>query len=52
MVTRQTSCGCFMLLPDGAYIDVKALKRYGRFDVTFYKTQDESYVMDFSRPNP
>ena len=39
-------------LPDGAYIDVKALKRYGRFDVTFYKTQDESYVMDFSRPNP
>lgn len=37
-------------LPSGAYIDVKALKRYGRLDVTFYKTQDESYVMDFSRP--
>lgn len=37
-------------LADGAYIDVKAMKAYGRFDVTFYKTQDESYVMDFSRP--
>ena len=37
-------------LPDGAYIDVKAMKAYGRFDVTFYKTPDESYVMDFSRP--
>lgn len=37
-------------LPDGAYIDVRAMKRYGRLDVTFYKTQDESYVMDFSRP--
>lgn len=37
-------------LPDGAYIDVKTMKRYGRLDVTFYKTQDESYVMDFSRP--
>lgn len=37
-------------LPAGAYIDVKAMKAYGRFDVTFYKTQDESYVMDFSRP--
>lgn len=37
-------------LPSGAYIDVKTLKNYGRLDVTFYKTQDESYVMDFSRP--
>lgn len=37
-------------LSDGAYIDVKAMKKYGRFDVTFYKTHDESYVMDFSRP--
>lgn len=37
-------------LADGAYIDVKAMKAYGRFDVTFYKTDEEAYVMDFSRP--
>lgn len=37
-------------LSDGAYIDVKTMKAYGRFDVTFYKTDEETYVMDFSRP--
>lgn len=37
-------------LPSGAYITVQDLKRYGRHDVVFYKIDDESYVMDFSRP--
>lgn len=37
-------------LPDGAYIDVATMKKYGRLDVVFYKTDEESYVMDFSRP--
>lgn len=36
-------------LPSGAYISVKDMKKYGRFDVTFYKLDDENYVMDFSR---
>lgn len=35
-------------LPDGAYVDVMAMKRHGRFDVTFYKIDEESYAMDFS----
>jgi hypothetical protein len=37
-------------LPDGAYIDVATMKKYGRLDVVFYKTDEETYVMDFSRP--
>lgn len=37
-------------LKDGAYISVSDLKKYGRFDVVFYKLDDENYVMDFSRP--
>ena len=37
-------------LPDGAYIDVQTMKKYGRYDVTFYKTGEEDFVMDFSRP--
>lgn len=39
-----------MGLADGTYISVKDLKRYGRYDVVFYKRDDENYVMDFSRP--
>ncbi len=35
-------------LPDGAYVDVAAMKRHGRFDITFYKIDEESYAMDFS----
>ena len=37
-------------LKDGAYISVSDLKKYGRFDVVFYKQDSENYVMDFSRP--
>lgn len=37
-------------LPSGAFITAQDLKRYGRYDVTFYKFDDENYVMDFSRP--
>ena len=37
-------------LPNGAYISVSDLKRYGRTEVKFYKLDDENYVMDFSRP--
>ena len=37
-------------LPSGAYITAQDLKRYGRYDVVFYKLDDERYVMDFSRP--
>ena len=37
-------------LADGSYISVQDLKRYGRYDVVFYKLDDENYVMDFSRP--
>ncbi len=35
-------------LPLGAYINVEDLKRYGRTDVTFYKLDDENYILDFS----
>lgn len=35
-------------LMDGAYVNVSDLKKYGRTDVTFYKIDDENYVMDFS----
>ena len=38
-------------LPDGAYVTVADLKRYGRFEVTFYKLDNENYVMDFSKPS-
>lgn len=38
-------------LPSGTYITVPMLKRYGRDNVTFYKLDDENYVMDFSTPN-
>lgn len=34
----------------GSYISIQDLKRYGRFDVSFYKIDEENYVMDFSRP--
>lgn len=37
-------------LPSGAYISLNDLKKYGRYDVTFYKLDDENYVMDFSVP--
>jgi len=37
-------------LSSGAYITNADMKRYGRFDVVFYKQDDESYFMDFSRP--
>lgn len=37
-------------LRSGAYISVRDLRRYGRFDVTFYKQDDETFIMDFSRP--
>lgn len=33
---------------NGAYIQRKDLEAYGRTDVTFYKLDDEQYVMDFS----
>lgn len=36
-------------LPSGAYITVSDLKKYGRYDVTFYKIDEENYVMDFSK---
>lgn len=38
-------------LQSGAYISLKDLKAYGRYDVVFYKLDDENYVMDFSRPH-
>ncbi len=39
-------------LPSGAYITPDDLKQYGRTDVTFYKLDDENYILDFSaRPN-
>lgn len=35
-------------LASGSYITVSDLKRYGRTDVTFYKLDNENYIMDFS----
>lgn len=35
-------------LPSGAYVSREALERYGRTTVTFYKLDEENYVMDFS----
>ena len=37
-------------LASGAYIKVSDMRNYGRFDVVFYKQDEENYVMDFSRP--
>lgn len=37
-------------LRSGAYISIRDLKRYGRYDVVFYKLDDENYVMNFARP--
>ncbi len=37
-------------LPSGAYITNSDMKKYGRFDVVFYKQDDENYIMDFSKP--
>ena len=34
-------------LSSGAYISIKDLKKYGRYDVTFYKLDNENFVMDF-----
>ncbi len=35
-------------VPLGAYITPEDLRRYGRLTLTFYKLDDENYVMDFS----
>lgn len=35
-------------LPNGAFIKKSDLERYGRTNVTFYKIDNENYVMDFS----
>ena len=37
-------------LPSGAYIKTSDMRNYGRFDVVFYKQDEENYIMDFSRP--
>lgn len=37
-------------LPRDSYIDLSDLQRYGRTDVTFFKIDEENYVMDFSVP--
>lgn len=38
-------------VPLGAYITPDDLRRYGRTTVTFYKLDDENYVMDFAPPS-
>lgn len=35
-------------LANGAFVTIEDLQRYGRTDITFYKIDDESYLMDFS----
>ena len=35
---------------DGVFVTKSDLKRYGRTNVTFYKIDDENFVMDFSKP--
>lgn len=35
-------------LPDGSYVSREDLEKYGRLDVTFYKLDEEQFVMDFS----
>ena len=37
-------------LPSGAYISVEDMQRYGRLSLTFYKLDEDSFYMDFSRP--
>jgi hypothetical protein len=36
-------------LSNGAYVNRLDLERYGRVHVTFYKIDDENYLMDFSK---
>jgi hypothetical protein len=36
-------------LPNGAFVSKADLQRYGRTDVTFYKFDDENFLMDFSK---
>ena len=36
-------------LPNGAFVTRRHLEDYGRIDITFYKIDDENYLMDFSR---
>ena len=38
-------------LKPGSYIKVEDMRRYGRLSVTFYKLDDDSFFMDFSKPN-
>ncbi len=35
-------------LANGAFVTIEDLQRYGRTDITFYKIDEESYLMDFS----
>lgn len=35
-------------LANGAFVAIEDLQRYGRTDITFYKIDEESYLMDFS----
>jgi hypothetical protein len=37
-------------LPNGAFVTLNDLLRYGRTNVTFYKIDNETYYMDFSTP--
>lgn len=39
---------CRIGLPSGAFVTKQDLLGYGRTDVTFYKLDDEQYIMDFS----
>lgn len=38
-------------LVDGAFVKAADLRRYGRTNVTFYKIDEENFVMDFSKPD-
>jgi hypothetical protein len=38
-------------LHDGAFVSKADIERYGRTDVTFYKFDDENFLMDFSPPD-
>ena len=35
---------------EGKLVSISDLKKYGQFDVVFYKLDGENYVMDFSKP--
>jgi len=37
-------------VPNGAAINEDHLRNYGRFDLDFYKIDEETYFMDFSKP--